>query len=108
MRSFCRGCDAIAGTIHRAGLGGTPRASGNAADGKALAGCRLVRLDSAHHPCLGLDCHPPYSAAGGEKPGVIIVKWLSPISDSDNGGLNVSILPVLGSRRAICICDILP
>ena len=68
MRSGCRGCGAIAGTIHRESVGDAPRASGNAADCEVPAGCQLVRLNSAHHPCLGLERHPPYSAVGGEKP----------------------------------------
>ena len=34
---------------------------------KALADYRLQRLHSTHHPCLGLDCDPPYSAVGGEQ-----------------------------------------
>jgi DNA primase len=42
-------------------------ASGSPAGGKTLAGYRLERLDATHHPCLGLDCDPPYSAVGGEK-----------------------------------------
>jgi DNA primase len=48
-------------------VGGTPASSGNPADGKALAGYQLERFDSAHHPCLGLDGDPPYSAVGSEK-----------------------------------------
>jgi hypothetical protein len=34
---------------------------------QALAGHRLERLDGTHHPCLGLDRDPPYSAVGGEQ-----------------------------------------
>ncbi len=41
--------------------------SGNPAGGEALAGYPLERLDFTHHPCLGLDGDPPYSAVGGEK-----------------------------------------
>jgi DNA primase len=41
--------------------------SGNSAGGKALADDRLERLDFTHHPCLGLDRDPPYSAVGGEQ-----------------------------------------
>jgi DNA primase len=48
-------------------VGGTLEASGNPAGGEALAGYQLERLDFTHHPCLGLDCDPPYSAVGGEK-----------------------------------------
>src|ERR1017187_7501706 len=66
MHSGCSGCDAITGAIHRARVGDTPGASGNRADCEALEGYRLVP-DSAHHPCLGLDGHPPYSAVGGKK-----------------------------------------
>jgi DNA primase len=39
----------------------------NSAVSEALAGYRLQRLDLSHHSCLGLDCDPPYSAAGGKK-----------------------------------------
>ena len=48
-------------------MGGTLAASGNLAGGKALAGYWLERLDFTHHPCLGLDRDPPYSAVGGEQ-----------------------------------------
>jgi DNA primase len=48
-------------------VGWTLAASGNPAGGDALAGYRLERLHSTHHPCLGLDCDPPYSAVGGEQ-----------------------------------------
>jgi DNA primase len=48
-------------------VGWTLAASGNHAGGEALAGYQLQRLDAAHHPCLGLDSDPPYSAVGGEK-----------------------------------------
>jgi hypothetical protein len=48
-------------------VGRTLAASGNLAGGEALAGYRLERLDFTHHPCLGLDRDPPYSAVGGEQ-----------------------------------------
>ena len=51
----------------RATVGGTSDSSGNPAGGEALAGEQLEHFHSAHHPCLGLDRDPPYSAVGGEK-----------------------------------------
>jgi len=68
MRSGCRGCGAIAGTIHREAWATRLVHLGTLLDCEVPAGCQLVRLNSAHHPCLGLERHPPYSAVGGEKP----------------------------------------
>jgi hypothetical protein len=48
-------------------VGRTLAASGNSTGGETLAGYRLECLDLSHHPCLGLDRDPPYSAVGGKK-----------------------------------------
>jgi len=48
-------------------MGRTLAASGNPTDCETLAGYQLESLDFTHHPCLGLDRNPPYSAVGGKK-----------------------------------------
>jgi DNA primase len=58
---------AIAGPIDGAALGRTLTAFGNLVGGEALAGYQLEYLDSSHHPCLGLERDPPYSAHRGKK-----------------------------------------
>ena len=41
--------------------------AGDLAGSEALAGCRLECRDVSHHPCLGLERDPPYSAHRGKK-----------------------------------------
>jgi DNA primase len=48
-------------------LGRTLAASGNFAGSEVLAGCRLQCRNVSHHPRLGLDGDPPYSAHRGKK-----------------------------------------
>src|SRR5689334_2737542 len=67
IRSRCRRCIAVARPINGETVGGTLAACGNPAGGEALAGRRLERLDCTHHPCLGLERGPPYSAVGGKQ-----------------------------------------
>ena len=67
IRSRRRRCIAIARPIYRETVGRTVAASGNPIGNQALAGHRLERRDGTHHPCLGLDRHPPYSAVRGEQ-----------------------------------------
>src|SRR5215831_4234414 len=57
-----RRCLAIARLIDRATLGWTLAARSHSAGSDALAGHRLERRDLSHHPCLGLERDPPYSA----------------------------------------------
>jgi hypothetical protein len=70
----------VARSVHRAAMGRTLGASGSRAGGETLAGYRLERLDSTHHPCLGLDCDPPYSAVGGD---CLSAPTRSPLAGSD-------------------------
>jgi DNA primase len=42
-------------------------AHGNFGGSHVLAGCRLECRDISHHPCLGLERDPPYSAYRGKK-----------------------------------------
>ena len=67
IRSRHRRCEAFAGPIYGETMGGTLAASGISPGDHALAGHRLEPLNSTHHPCLGLDRDPPYSAGGGEQ-----------------------------------------
>ena len=71
IRSPRRQPVAIARSVYRATVGCTLAASGNPAGGAALADHRLESLDSTHHPYLGLDRDPPYSALGGK----LSVSW---------------------------------
>jgi hypothetical protein len=67
IRSPRRQPVAIARSVYRATVCCTLAASGNTAGGAALADHRLERLDSTHHPYLGLDRDPSYSALGGKQ-----------------------------------------
>jgi hypothetical protein len=58
---------AITRCIYSEAVGWKLAASGNSVGDQALAGYRLERLDLTHHPCLGLERDPPYSAVGGEQ-----------------------------------------
>jgi DNA primase len=58
---------AVARPIDRATLGRTLAARGNFAGSEVLAVGRLECRDVSHHPRLGLDRDPPYSAHRGKK-----------------------------------------
>jgi hypothetical protein len=68
-------------------VGCTLAATGNRAGGAALAGDRLERLDFTHHPCLGLDRDPPYSAMGHA---------VLPIAGKGGSDWGYAIVPILG------------